>query len=187
MASNTGAPWLLPYPEDTDLVRDGADDIEALATAVASGLTAANSGIGTNVVSTRKDNAFSTTSATFVDVTGLAVTITPSTATKKVLVIANVSVGHDTGDFLGLRLTNAADEAIAGLDPTTGFDSLPFFVSGSELQKQTIVVLHSPATASPFTYKVRMRTSASPNAAYVNRNSGTSTSTSSITAIEVSA
>jgi len=33
--ADTGAPFFLPYPLDTDLVRDGAADIEALAEAVA--------------------------------------------------------------------------------------------------------------------------------------------------------
>jgi len=39
--SDTGSPWNLPYPLPTDLVRDGAQAIEDLAEATATGLSAA--------------------------------------------------------------------------------------------------------------------------------------------------
>jgi hypothetical protein len=39
--SDTGAPWNLPFPLPTDLVRDGADAIKDLAEATATGLSAA--------------------------------------------------------------------------------------------------------------------------------------------------
>ena len=39
--SDTGAPWNLPYPLNTDLVRDGAEAIKDLAEATANGLNAA--------------------------------------------------------------------------------------------------------------------------------------------------
>jgi hypothetical protein len=93
MASDTGAPWNLPYPEDTDLVRDGAADIEALALAVAAGLTAANAGIGSNVVQVTEIDSFATTSTTYVDVPGITATITPSSATAKVLVMLTGVLG----------------------------------------------------------------------------------------------
>jgi hypothetical protein len=38
--ATTGAPWNLPYPLDTDLVIDGAQAIQDLAEATATGLTA---------------------------------------------------------------------------------------------------------------------------------------------------
>jgi hypothetical protein len=41
--ATTGAPWNLPYPLDTDLVIDGASDIEDLADGVAAGLSEAAS------------------------------------------------------------------------------------------------------------------------------------------------
>jgi hypothetical protein len=41
--ADTGAPWNLPYPLDTDLVIDGAQNFEDLADSVALGLTEASS------------------------------------------------------------------------------------------------------------------------------------------------
>jgi hypothetical protein len=40
--ATTGAPWNLFYPLGTDLVRDGAGDIQQLAEDVAAGLTVAS-------------------------------------------------------------------------------------------------------------------------------------------------
>jgi len=57
-------------------------------------------GAGTflQAVQTIKTNAFSTTSTSFVDVTDFSVTITPRSTTSKILVLADVSVGHSRDD-----------------------------------------------------------------------------------------
>jgi hypothetical protein len=46
------------------------------------------------VVTVTKTDTFSTTSTTPVDVTGLSVTITPASASSKVLVVATIPLGH---------------------------------------------------------------------------------------------
>jgi hypothetical protein len=52
---DTGAPWNLPYPSPTDLVRDAPQAFEDLAVATAAGLDDAGSeGIGPNVVMAQK-------------------------------------------------------------------------------------------------------------------------------------
>ena len=88
---DTGAPWNIPFLDGTELVRAYPDFSEDLADAVADGLSAAgNAGIGSNVVQTVKTDVFTTTSGTFTPITGLAATITPSSATSKVLVLVSV-------------------------------------------------------------------------------------------------
>jgi hypothetical protein len=93
---DTGAPWNLPYPSPSDLVRDAPQAFEDLAEAVADGLDNAGSeGIGPNVVQTVKTDVFSASVAVGVrtgDVTGLTASITPSSDTQKVLVMADISV-----------------------------------------------------------------------------------------------
>jgi len=95
---DTGAPWNIPYVASTDLVSDWPADSLALANAIDAGLDAAgNAGIGSNVVSVTKTDQFTTTSTSFVDITGLTATINVSDASSKVLVQAFAEVGNDSG------------------------------------------------------------------------------------------
>jgi hypothetical protein len=191
MASDTGAPWNLPYPESTDLVRDGATDIEALADAVALGLTAANVGIGSNVVQTVKTDAFSTTSSSYTDITGLAVTITPSSASSKIAVFFTVVLSQSgVGSGVTLRLVRASTDIFVNTDAAIAIErsTATAIVSGTaNLFSNSGVFVDTPETSSPVTYKLTMRVTG--NTGFVNRrgdstNSGT---VSHITAVEVAA
>jgi len=158
-------------------------------------------GVGSNVVQTVTTSQFSTSSGTFVDVTGLTATITPSSATAKVLVVAQVNVGFSTaqnGSYFRINGGNAStyigdadgsrSRVVAGffnaqtLSAVTTFLMLPF----------TVVFLDSPATASPVTYALQARTNGS-STTLVNRtgshnnNADSPVGASSITAIEVAA
>jgi hypothetical protein len=195
--ATTGAPWNLFYPLGTDLVRDGAGDIQQLAEGVAAGLTLANTGIGTNAVQAVKTDVFTTTSTTYTDVTGLAATLTPGTATSKVLIIvqvvmfdnngvgANVSLsGGNSATYIG-DADGSRVRAAFGFNQTSSFPELA--VPGS------VVYLDSPASTSPVTYQVRMRAGLSGGTVGINRsrtdgnNAANSRSASSITVIEVAA
>ena len=201
--ADTGAPWNLPYPLPTDLVRDGADAIKDLAEAAASGLDlAGNPGIGSNVVQTVKTNVFTTTSSTFTDVTGLTATITPTSATSKILVIADVVLvntntsGSVVSAFMRINGGNA-DNYVGDADGsrsrvthgnTTFFDTSP---SSYSVHGRTAVVLDSPGVATAVTYAVQVRVSggtAAVNRTTVDSNSAIYARTpSSITLIEVAA
>ena len=149
--ADTGPPWDLPYPLPTDLVRDGADAIKDLAEATATGLSlAGNEGIGPNAVVATTTTDFTTTDTAYQDVTGLEVTITPSTDTARVLVLASFnSIRHDANNTgIELRLTassGASDIRIQFATGPTGPVNYP--ASG--------LVLHSPGSASPVTYKIQ--------------------------------
>jgi hypothetical protein len=163
MADNTGAPWLLPYPESTDLVRDGAQDIEALATAVASGLTAANTGIGTNVVQAVKTNVLQTASDVYIDIPGLSATITPSKDTSKVLVLWSVDAGSSQATVPGaafILLTDGSNNVLLQGDVsgdrqrvTAGFA----LTLTNQINNYSGSFLWSPGTASAVTAKLRTR------------------------------
>ena len=196
--ADTGAPWNLPYPLPTDLVRDGADAIKDLAEATATGLSAAGSeGIGPNVVQTVKTDVFSTTAGTYTAISGLDATITPSSATAKVLVIAYVvlSTGGGPSDRDALiRLTAGGNTPFIG-DAATGKErvTLAFGWNSSVLDMRrgtyaaTIVYLHSPMTTSPITYGLETRSQ--DGGVSVNRawNDNFGRTASSITLIEVAA
>jgi hypothetical protein len=176
MADNTGAPWLLPYPESTDLVRDGAQDIEALATAVASGLTAANRGIGTNVVQVVKTDTFSTTSTSFTNVTGLTATITPSSDTSLILVMFRLMAARDnTVNNMQTRLVRGSTAIYVGgaagvRTPNLGPADV---TTGTQIRNLSASFLDSPATASPVSYSLQVRRSDG-GAGTVNVNRGAS-------------
>jgi hypothetical protein len=199
--ADTGAPWNLPYPLSTDLVRDGAQAIEDLAEDVADALTKAYTGIGTNVVQAVKTDTFATTSDTFTTVDGLSATITPTADTSKVLVICQLT--HNLGNSEGygafkvvrgstdIYRGNAAGSRVqavwGGGTYNLPSEGLRFAtISGS------IVFLDSPGVNTATTYNVQIRRTTN-GTARINRSdndidSASSTrGASSITLIEVAA
>jgi hypothetical protein len=202
--SDTGAPWNLPYPLPTDLVRDGADAIKDLAEAVADGLDAAgNPGIGSNVVSATKTDTFSTSSTSFTNVTGLSVTITPSSATAKVLLIAQVmftATPTAGAEVAAIRIDggNAANYVGDADGSRARAVSTNYAVTGDLAPRSsafgtTAVLLDSPTSGSPVTYNVQIRRLRGSAAVFVNRTQEDTNAdfigrfASSITAIEVAA
>ena len=195
--ADTGLPWELPYPLPTDLVRDGADAIKDLAEAVAAGLDeAGNAGIGSNVVQTVKTDTFTTTSTSYVDVTGLTATITPSVNTSKVLVVAFAVYSNATdggATYLSLVRDSTAvllgDTAGSRVSSTLGWRASAFH--NTSTQNGSIVYLDSPTSASPVVYKLQMRVSS--GTGVIGRNGSDTDATSdgryaaSIVLVEVAA
>jgi len=147
------------------------------------------------VVSTTKTDTFSTTSATFVDVTGLTVTITPSSTSSKVLLLAQISganadlnfmqfAGGNTSAYVGNAAGSRRRAASSGPDSgnTNSARSFP------------LMYLDSPATTSATTYAVQVaRRAGAVSTVYINQSSAdTDTadfirSASTIIAMEISA
>jgi hypothetical protein len=82
---DTGAPWNIPYVEAADLVRDYPAASLALGTAIAAGLSSASNVRQIQTVTSTTD--FNTSSTSAVDLTGAAVTITPESATNRLLMM----------------------------------------------------------------------------------------------------
>ena len=194
---DTGAPWNIPYVEAADLVSDWPADSLALANAIDAGLDAAgNAGIGSNVVSYVYADVFSASlsAGASTDPSGFEVTITPSSATSKVLLLANL-VGSATEPF-ALSFTILRDSTDLA-NPTSPGSRLP--VLGSDRASDTFspttvsaVYLDSPATTSATTYSVRLLNSTGQTETlYLNRaeddtnSSGRVRGVGVITAIEV--
>jgi hypothetical protein len=145
------------------------------------------------VVSTSKTDTFTSASTSFTDITGLSVSITPTSATSKILVIAQVSGSMDTSVasvfFRMMRdstAINVGDAASTRTRATFGFSNT--------IQAESVVgnasFLDSPATTSATTYKMQgMNTAA--GTFYINRSKldsdipSISRTSSSITVMEI--
>ena len=191
--ADTGAPWNLPYPLPTDLVRDGADAIKDLAEAAAAGLDlAGNPGIGPNVVQAVKLDTFTTNSATFTNIPDLSVTITPSTATAKVLLVATVNA-TTINRFGGMRFDGGNSTAFIGA--TAGSRFRVAMIPGGDANTNSVSMAYvdSPNTTDPTTYTVQVRLSETAGTLFVNRSAtdtdsaGFPRGASSLVAIEVDA
>ncbi len=97
--SDTGAPWLLPYPLPTDLVRDGADAIKDLAEATADGLDAAGGLVAVKHALFTGTQTNSTAASANFAVTDLSITHTLADASNKLIISAYFgAAGNSNGD-----------------------------------------------------------------------------------------
>ncbi len=168
-----------------------------LATALEFGTvaTGANAGEIIQVVSTAKTDTFSlSTGATWTDITGLSVSITPSSASNKILVMYNVSIGSNgTAGYGFTKLLRGATDIFIGASPGSRISASSSGTSsdaGSEF-KDSVMYLDSPSTTSSTTYKVQAYAQVGTGVIYVNRsyndtdNSAHTRTASSITVMEV--
>lgn len=129
---------------------------------LAAGTARANFGAGAvlQVVSVTKTDTFSTTSGSFVDITGLAAAITPSSATSKILVTGSVCWGNsDSVPYLvAMRLVRDSTP-ICIADTAGNRARLTIGAQGVYNTDNTVFAplnfLDSPATTSSTTYKVQ--------------------------------
>ena len=149
--------------------------------AEADGVKWAAGGKVLQVVNTIYGTETSTASSTFAD-TGLTATITPTSATSKILAFVTMPVYKDTsntnGEFKLIRTaTTIATMSNVAYTGTT---------SGLDVGTTSINYLDSPATTSATTYKVQFASQANNSRVVINRGGG-QTNQSSITLIEIGA
>jgi hypothetical protein len=125
------------------------------------------------VLQTSKTDTFSSSSASWVDVTGLSVTITPSSSSNKILVTGVMVLGQDAGNLWGARLLRNGTLINAG--DASGSIGRGLMNAGSTgIHSENPVAftfLDSPATTSACTYKLQVYAE-SGYAVWVNRTSG---------------
>ena len=142
------------------------------------------------VVSTTKTDHFSTT-GTGVDITGMSVTLTPSSTDSKVLILVMLSLGSQTTTGATIFLDRGGTNIAVGTAGSSINASLfaRFAINNGNIGDHSIVHLDSPATTSATTYKLVMNTEPPGSTIYVNRRYSDATvcTVSSITAMEVSA
>jgi hypothetical protein len=146
------------------------------------------SGSVVQVVSTTNTSFFTTTSASFTDITGVSVSITPTSATNKILVLCNVPYGASVDAVIRLvRNSTAVGNGTAG--STNGINAI---YSGGDGQysayQSAFNFLDSPATTSATTYKIQILATGG-GTAFVNRRRQDTTygCQSTITVMEIAA
>ena len=127
----------------------------------ATGLAAAAMPAGSvlQVVSTTKTDTFSVASVTFTDITGLSVSITPSSASNKILIWAHLPTGNGTGSIPYYKLVRGSTDICIG-DAASSRPRITAssFVSNPDTSGcAAINFLDSPASTSSTTYKIQMR------------------------------
>jgi hypothetical protein len=148
------------------------------------------------VVQTVKTDPTSTTSTSYTDITGMSVTITPSSSSNKILIIPDLALSGPVGDIGYAQLLRGSTVIYGGDSAThnglygcySGAAADGPFVYGVNIV--TRMFLDSPATTSATTYKCQFKTNS--GTFYLNRTNATSgnydiRTASSITAIEVAA
>jgi hypothetical protein len=183
-APNTSTDRTLTLPDNTGTI---------LTNATTAGFPA---GSVLQVVSTTKTDTFSRTSSSsdFGDVTGLSVSITPSSASNKILILANVSIAAASGQRNGFRIlrnstvVDVGDTAGSRVSVTAASSPM----SSLDIEQLSAVFLDSPNTTLSTIYKIQITVEGS-QLVYVNRGSSdTDNNTnfrtvSSITVMEIAA
>ena len=149
------------------------------------------------VVSTTKTDTYTMASNTYATVTGLTATITPSSATSKILVIGTLSAIGNTGvsratsrlirDSTAIAVGTSTGNRVAG---TAG---IPISAATGDMYSMGLTFLDSPSSTSALVYGIQVRTNDTPATVYVNRSENDSDNTSysrpvsTITVMEISA
>ena len=141
--------------------------------AAVGGLSSPQTGSVLQVVSTTKTDAFSTTSGSYVDVTGLSVSITPSSSSSKILVLFQINGSQNVGAGRAMvkllrnsTVINAGDAAGSRTPALGGFSSPDQSIPSTPVSGS---FLDSPATTSSTTYKIQLAMSAGAGSAYINQ------------------
>lgn len=145
------------------------------------------------IASAAKTDTFTTTSATYVDITGLSISITPSATSSKILVLFKAMASNATaseGGYVRLVRDSTAifvGDAASNRTPVTS----QFWISNTYIAEDVSgVYLDSPASTSALTYKLQTRL-ASSGTVCINRPgndadaSYTGRGASSITVMEI--
>jgi hypothetical protein len=136
----------------------------------------ANSGKGKvlQVVSVTKSDTFSTSSTSYVDITGLSTSITPSSTSNKILM--NVSIGRAgmnntiSGGFQFVRNSTAIGIGDTSSSRGRGTFAMGHIGNGSAHgYASAMSFLDSPNTTSSTTYKCQVK--AQTSTFYINRSS----------------
>ena len=167
---------------------------------IPSGVTIANSGTASGfgkvlqVVQTAKTDIFSSTSTSYVDITGFSASITPTSSTNKILVRFDITGGASSLAVYKL-VRGSTDIAIGDLITSHGQSTTQAAqwagINGDRGYYVGMNFLDSPSTTSLTTYKIQGFTDS--GTFYINRSSSYSTtsvgsgSVSTITLMEIGA
>ena len=141
-----------------------------------------------------KLDTFTCTSASFVDITGLSVAITPSATSSKILIMSSVNGGAANEIHLHFKLLRGSTDILKGNAASNRIRSsisLGPIRNTSQSENFSIQFLDSPSSTDQQTYKIQMQNQGGSVTSHINRsgsdgdNTTFSRNTSSITVMEV--
>jgi len=135
------------------------------------GLPAGASGGVVQTVYGSTNSEVTSSSSTYSD-TGLTATITPTSSSNKVLIMANIATAlKQNATYFRVRVMRGSTE-IAKIDDGTGYTDNSNFSTGGSISCH---ILDSPATNSATTYKLQFLSNSNAAVVKVQTNSATST------------
>ena len=144
-------------------------------------------GVVRQVVSTFKDSAFTSSSTSLTDVTGLSVAITPSSTSSKVLIMLSCGISPGTGGHnIHLALLRGST-AIGDSDFGSNIDTFAFTNQGANSDVVTVGqhFVDSPSSVSEQTYKIQMSVSSGTGAIGRRADADSRGMGASLTAMEI--
>lgn len=151
------------------------------------------------VLSTPKTDTFSRTDGdTWADITGLSQTITAASANNKILVIADVKIGHSTNSDLHIKIIRDSTDIYIGAASSNrqqtsfGTQIIGHNYIGQRMEQVHLTFLDTAPDTNAHTYKVQIRNNKA-GTVYINRthndtdNDEYPRAASSITVMEVAA
>jgi hypothetical protein len=133
-----------------------------------------------------KNDTFSTASTSYVDVTGLSVSITPTSASNNILFFVHIgAIGTAASAVNLIQLLRGSTVILAPSGGTSPATANVYDVGNANTVPLSMAVLDSPATTSATTYKVQARVNGS--TMHINRlpSDANFTTVSTVTVMEV--
>ena len=112
------------------------------------------------VVSITKTDTFSSTTTSFVDVTGMTASITPSATSSKILVLVDCKTASDADCKNAIKLVRGSTDISVGASASSRSLASAAALSKNtqQFETQTIMHLDSPSSTSSVTYKIQCDT-----------------------------
>jgi hypothetical protein len=136
------------------------------------------------VVNAISSTYFTTTSGSFVDV-GFSASITPTSASSKVLVVVHANglmkFTGNASNAVNIRVANGAGVKVQDIANGVGWNNVGSYAYGSA----SVSFLHEPNTTSSYTYKLQIMSWISGQTAAFNWYNDTQQTTSTITLMEI--
>ena len=164
--------------ESSDTITIGAsgDTTNIVGTLQNNGSALVTGKIG-QVLSATKTDAFTTTSTSYTDITGITINITPAATSSKVLVTFSVTASTDTADrVFGFQLVRGSTAIGAGGSSgsrSVGTVAGAVETKNTKMNSYSMNFLDSPSSTSALTYKLQTKAqTGGSNTVRINSNGG---------------
>jgi hypothetical protein len=155
------------------------------ASAAIAGTKLSGAGKVLQVVSTTKTDRFSVASSSFTDVTGLSVSITPSSTSNKILILSNFCCSFSGNSRIAYFNLVRGSTDIAQ-PSVSGSTTASYTYDVDQLHAVAINYLDSPSTTSSTTYKIQTKLNNADTSVIIgDRNNGDIDVISTITVMEI--